>query len=50
MTWRFIHIQNEKMWISGELNTLVQYVLFILDARGRSRTETNMDKLTRPSL
>ncbi len=24
MTWRFIHIQNEEMWISGELNTLVQ--------------------------
>ncbi len=24
MTWRFIRIQNEEIWISGELNTLVQ--------------------------
>ncbi len=26
MTGRFIRIQNEEMWISGEPNTLVQYM------------------------
>ncbi len=54
MTWHFIRIQNEEMWISGELNSRAVHVSFILEARGRSHVETldvqeipNVDKLTR---
>ncbi len=37
MTWRFIRIQNEEIWLSGELNTLVQCMFHTRSQRALSR-------------